>query len=488
MRLVTALCLALLGLAASAQQPAESLFVDGIYIDGELLVSVVARDIPIDQVTAALAREAGLTVNGFDASRRQPLVAIELRQRPLDMVLEYVLGSVGLEFERAGTTLSVHAHDGERTALLRRAQVAYARATNSYPNSERAPAARLAQGELAETEGDLSTALNLYQLIPANYPSSGEVAAAYYHSARIGEALGNWRDAVQNYDRLSGLTTPHTFHAEQRLGRARCDIALGDPIGAIYKLKTHDLNQPPANAADRAARSLVRAAAHNALREYAAALVDLDEIDQLNSALVASTQYQRATSIALEGLGLYAPAGRSWLAYAKLTSGFERQTAMEMAIELFLQAGDEVNALFAVRLAEDLFSSEKLGLLKAQVLERLGLDHLQAEAPKTTAERLARAEAAWNNGDVGGAYAELRPLMNTPALLSDAERARAAGLWARCLDQLEGLKSAMTFLRGARPKLSSLENRAQLDLTAASLFEGRELFDEAVDAYGGIYR
>ena len=488
MRIQTALALLVLGLPVVAQAPKTQLFVDGVYIDGELLVSVQARDIPVDEVVAELAQRAGLTLTGFDPDRRQPLVAIELRQRPLDMVLEFVLGSVGYEFERSGAELNVHGHATDRGALLQNASVAYSRATNTYPKSERAPGARLAQAWIAEDRGDLSTALDLYLLVPANYPGSTELAEAYYRSGLLAEKLGNWRDAVQSYDLLSELTTPHTFHAGQRLGRARCDIALGDPIGAIYKLKTLDLNIPALDDQDLANRILVRADAHNELRDYTAALVDLDQIDQLNSSLVQTAGYQRATSIALEGLGLYAPAGHSWLAYAKLTEGNERQTAFEMSVELFLQANDEVSALFAVRFAEDLGSSPKLELLKAQVLERLGLDRLQRQVVETPAVRLERAEAAWNDADIGGAYAELQSLIEAPGQLTDAERALASSLWARCLDQLEGIDSAMTYLRQARTELLSLENRTQLDLTAASLFEARELFDQAVDAYGGIYR
>lgn len=488
MKLLSLLAASVLALTASASQAPAPLFVEGIYIEGELLVSVVARDIPVDEVVAAIAKQAGLEVSGFRPDRRQPLVAIELRQRPLDMTLEFVLGSVGLEFDRAGSALTVHGHDKSPKALLDRASAAYLRATNSFPKSEHAPAARLAQAWIAEQNEDLTSALNLYQLVPTNYPASPEVAEALYKSARISEQLGNWRDAVQDYDALSQLTFSHGFHAEQRLGRARCDIALGDPTGALYKLRTLELNMPAMNDAQLAERTLVRAQAHNGQRDYKSALIDLDEIDQLNSPLTTAPEYLRATAIALEGLGLMGPAGQSWLAYSKLTSGAERETALEMAVELFLQADDEVNALYAVRFAESIGGSQKLAQLKLQLRQRLGLDQLEYDNSDTPAVRLERAEAAWNDGDVGGAYSELGPLIASPEELSEAECTQAASLWARCLDNLEGIDSAMAFLRKARPELSSLDNRTRLDLVAASLFEARELFDKAVDAYGGIYR
>jgi tetratricopeptide (TPR) repeat protein len=482
------LALLLLALPVAARQGAPMLSVNSVYIDGEMLVTVEVRDKQVDDVVAAIAREAGLTLSGFEPGKHYPQVAIELNQRPLDMVLEFVLGSVGFEYDRAGSDLRVHGHERDRTSLLNRAGVAYMRATNSFPRSLRAPAARLAQGWLAEQKSDLTSALNMYQLVPESYPDSPEVADAYYHMGRISEELGNWRDAVQAYDKLSQLSIEHNFHAEQRLGRARCDIALGDPVGALYKLKTLDLNMPARTDVELAERTLVRARAHNAQRDYKGALIDLDQIDQLNSPLVMSPEYLRATAISLEGLGLYGPAGQSWLAYSKSANGADRQSALETAIELFLQADDEVNALFAVRFAEKLGATPKLDLLKKQLDARLGLDELEITTDNSPAQRLERAQAAWNDGDVGGAYGELGPMIANLSQLTDAQRTAASSLWARCLDKLEGIQSAVSFLRSARPSLRSLESRKKLDLTAASLFEARDMYDEAVDAYGGIYR
>lgn len=465
------------------------LVVDGIYVDGELLVTVHARDIAVDQVVAAIAKKANLTLSGFDPNKRHPLVAIELDQRPLDMVLEFVLGSVGLEYDRAGANLEVHGHDKSRAALLDRAQIAYVRATTFFPKSPRAAAGRMAQGWIAQEKGDLMSALNFYQLVVQNYPDSPELPRAHLESGRVSEALGNWREASSSYDRLSELAIPHDFHAEQRLGRARCDIALAEPEAAIYKLKTLDLNIPAFDDAELAERILVRAQAHNAMRDYNTALIDLDQIDQLASPLIHAPEYLRATAIALEGLGLYGPAGNAWLAYSKKAKGGDRQAAVETSVDLFMQAGDEVNALFAVRFAESLGSTQKVALLKAQLFERLGLDQLEKEQdPNSTSQRLEKAQTAWDDGDVGAAYGQLGPLIQNLASLPDRERADAACLWAQCLDHLEGIESAVEFLRQAREIVHAMDNRSRLDLVAAELYENHDMFDEAVEAYSGIYR
>lgn len=484
---------AFLAATASARQTsdfdASPLVVDGIYVDGELLITVHARDISVDQVVRSIAKKANLTVTGFAPDKRHPLVAVELDQRPLDMVLEFVLGSVGLEFERAGAVIEVHGHDKGSEALLDRAQIAYVRATTFFPQSPRAAGGRMAQGWIAQKRGDLSTALNMYQLVVQQYPDSPEIPRAHLESARVSEALGNWREASASYDRLSELSVPHDFHAEQRLGRARCDIALAEPEAAIYKLKTLDLNIPAFTDEEMAERVLVRAQAHNALRDYSAALVDLDQIDQLNSPLVHTPDYLRATAIALEGLALYGPAGNAWLAYAQKSSGANRQTAVETAVDLFMKAGDEVNAMFAVRFAESLGSSTKVDLLKEQLYERLGLDQGdQEDDSQTHAERIEKARLAYEDGNVSTAYQQLKPLVTNAGNLTESDLVAAVVVFARCTEQLEGLDSAINLLRSMREVIASVDNLKRLDLVAADLYRQNGLFDEEVDAYGGIYR
>jgi len=59
-----------------------------------------------------------------------------------------------------------------------------------------------------------------------------------------------------------------------------------------------------------------------------------------------------------------------------------------------------------------------------------------------------------------------------------------------CMQNMSGLfvPDTINFLREARPQLTAMDNQARLDLMAAELFEANDMFDEAVDAYGGIYR
>jgi len=460
-------------------------------VDGELRVSVKASDKPLDHIISELAAEVGLTVSGFE-DRRQSMITAELHDRPLDLVLEILLGSVGLEFEVEGNHLAVLAHDGsDQASLLRSAKRGYQRALNTFPDHERAPEGYLSQAWIAEVEGDLGTAIRMYEVIPGSYPNYPQTADAHYHIGRLNESLGSWRDAVHHYNEVSELLFQHDFDAEVRLGQARCKIELGDPTGAIYLIQALDVNSPALDDEEAAERILVRARARNKMRDYQATLADLDHIDQLGSRLIHTAEYLRCTAVALEGLELYGPAGRAWMGYAERATGDARIVAVELAVELFLDAGDETSALYAARFGRESGGSDALGELESRLRSRLfpeGSREPSSQGDKAPLTRLERARAAWAKDELAVVFSALSPLMADPRDLTEQHYTEALGLWARCLEQLESLDAALDVLRDARPKLEALESRMRIDVVAAELYEKNGMFDEEVDAYGGTYR
>ena len=459
------------------------------YENGETLVSVRARDMRISNVVDAIGKSVGLEVLGFDTNKIQPLVNISLERRPLEMTLEFILGSCGLTFERAGNSIRVQEHDStDKQELLLAAKVTYASAVRAFPDSDLVPAAHLAQGWIEEQGGSLATAIQMYQLVTEKYPMFPEVAAAHFHTARINEKLGNWRDAVQSYDNLKNTGIDHGFHSAQRIGRARCDVELGMPKEAMYKIEVLNMERPTADPSERAKRFLILARAHNGLRDYGQALRDLDAIAQLRSDIVGTEEYIRTTAIALEGMKMYGPAAQAWLAYARIVDGQSRLTAIEMAVELYLDEGDEVSAIHALRFGEDVGLSAKLTNLSAVIDERLGLDLVTTGDITDPAKRIELAQLSYNSGNSVAAYREISPLTDRHGDLVEATRIKLYTLWARCTADIEGHSSAITLMRELRKSLSALGNRSQLDLVAAELYEDAGMFDEAVDAYGGIYR
>jgi hypothetical protein len=486
--LALALLLAPITTMVHAQESHQDL-VTSIHVGGESLVSLDVTDVRVNTITEAIAAEVGLSVSGFDGNKYMPRVTISLKDRPFALAIEYVLGSCGLTFERTANTIEVRDHNPrDRGELLLSAKVAYAHAVRSFPDSDLAPRAHIGQGWIEEQNGDLSTAIAMYQLVPDKYPTFAEVADAYYHTARLNEELGNWRDAIQAYDSLESLRIAHEFHSAQRIGRARCDIELGKPRAAIYKIEVLDMERPTKDPNERSERLMVRARANNGERDYAAALRNLDTIAQLKSTLVGTPEYVRTTGVALEGLRMFGPAAQAWLAYAHLVDGQKRLGAIEMAVELFLDQDDEVSALYALRFGEDLGLTAKLTSLRAVVDERLGFGQDQGGGNEDPAVEIERAQAAWDSGDAVAAYREISILTNNHASLEESLRIKLYSVWARCTAAIEGLDAGVNLLRVLRPSLDALENRSALDLVAAEIYETAGLFDKAIDAYGGIYR
>jgi tetratricopeptide (TPR) repeat protein len=482
------LLVALLSSSAWSQNDVN-LVVSGHNNNGEALVSVNAKSMRVSAVVEAIAAEFGLTVSGFAPNTIHPLVTATLKDRPLDSAVEIVLGSSGLTYERTGNTIFVHEYSpGDREELLMSAKIAYAHAVRAFPENEMAPSAHLSQGWVEEQYGNFSTAISMYEIIPEKYPLYKEVAAAYFHIARLNEELGNWRDAIQSYDSLENLRTEHEFHSAQRLGRARCDVELGNPRAAIYKIEVLNMERRTSDPEERTARLMVHARANNGLREYGSALRDLDVIAQLDSPLVATPEYLQATAISLEGLGMFGPAAQAWLAYAHKVDGQKRLIAVEMAVELYLDEDDEVSAIHALRFGKEVGLSAKLTSLQLQIDERLGLNVKQENQVDDPTKRLERAQVAWDGGDAIGAYREISALTDRHGDFAESTRIQLYSLWARCTASIEGMPAAVGLMRELRNNLDALENRSALDLVAAELYEAAGLFDEAVDSYGGIYR
>ena len=72
-----------------------------------LLVTPRAESAPLDRVCEDLASELGCTLEGQGLVDGSLLVTADLERRPVELVLEYVLGSVGLSYRLRTGTLSI---------------------------------------------------------------------------------------------------------------------------------------------------------------------------------------------------------------------------------------------------------------------------------------------------------------------------------------------------------------------------------------------
>jgi hypothetical protein len=453
--------------------------------DGPLW-SVLCADAPLEEVLRAIARKSGLALEGLSVVPVGATATVELQRRPLDQVLDFVLGSHGLGHALEGGTLVISPAAPDETALLARAEVAW-RVVEAEGDPRAAGRARLAQGNLAEVRGDLEAAYRVYAAL-AESEHGADSAEATFRAGLVLERLGHRAEAAQHFRVLSGREGAEAWHARARLELARVSIDLGDAQSALHLLNFLDANYPAADASERAERRLVRAQAHVALEAWIPALRAIEE-GSVAAARSSGSRTLRIRATALEGLGFEAEAGRAWLLCARDAAlAEEREHAFRRAAELALAAGDELAALFVCREAAKAGAHDALAALEATARARLGLD--EEHVPATLADRLALAESLLARAEADAferAAALLEGLYLARGALPAAERARAVAAWSTVLADRTGLDSALATLARERAELADPTALRTLDLAAAGLLEAAERFEEAAQAYRGVY-
>ncbi len=490
MRLFAALLAA--ALCLSARRPTAEdgapLVVEAESIDGARWWTVRGKDVPLDRLLLQVARKAGFRLEGLLAAQHDALVSVDLRRRPLDQVLEVVLGSLGLAHDFEADRLIVMPADAGSTSeeLLDAATAAWSRAANRFPTHPRAVAARLAQGEIAELRGLLVAADDLYRSVITTFPGSSEAAEALLRSGRIHERLGEWSEASMRFRELASLPGHDEFHAPARLELARCLLELGNPESARFLLDTLDSEYPTADGVEQTERLLVRAQVPNALGRPMEALRLLDASARALDPL-AGQHMLRVRAQSLEGVGMPGEAGRAWLLFADKAGAAERTRALEEAARLALVSGDELGVLFIHKEAEPEARTARMLGYWHEARQRLGLEARHSAGAADVVERIEAGEDLLESGEAQRAATLFEALLALRGTLDEEPSARITAGWARCLEARGDLEAAIDVLRRARPEYATLEARRRLDLAAAGLFEKHERFDLSVEAYRGIY-
>jgi len=445
--------------------------------------SVLCEDAPLDELLRALAKKAGLALEGTEIVPLGAHLSVELEHRPLEQVLDFVLGSQGLRHELTRGALRVFPASNDPAELLRLAEEAW-HTVESGGDEHAALRAKLAEGNLAEVRGDLDGAYKLYAAL-AEEDASADSAEATFRAGRVLERLGHWAEAAQHFRTLASRDDAQSFHARARLELARVSVELGDAESALHVLNFMDANFPTRDAAELAERRLVRASAFNATHEFVEALRTLEEGDTA-AAQDAEARAIEVRAVAFEGLGYEVEAARAWLIFARETSAAEERTAAFVkAANLSLAAGDELGTLFICREAAKAGADEGLGASVRQARLRLGLD--EEDAPTTIQERLELAETLLAKDELPKAAELFEGLYLARGALAEPEQARVLAGWSRVLLDRTGVEAAIEPLSKARAAFEDAAAIRTLDLAAAALFEGEGRYDEAAEAYRGNY-
>lgn len=459
-------------------------------VGGRELASVHGRNVSLEHVLKEIARRTGRVVEGLSATRRGVLVSVALEERPVEQVLEYVLGGVGLVAELGPDTLRVREDDADRLSADRlrdRAMALYLRTTADHPGHIATERGRLSQGEVEHARGNLPAALEQYQVLLDSFPSSAFRAEAHLRSGAVLEELQRWAEAAQQYRLAATGAEDAPEYVPSRLGLARCQIELGNPDLALLMIESLDDARPPIDRQDQARRGLVRARAQLQREMWIDCLATLDQLDRVGLPEEAAAGAMRLRALAFEGLDLIREAGRAWLVHARMTEGVARDTAFERAAVIAMDDGDELGVLFVAAEAERAGSDAPLGPLARTARMALGLEVDLTTDDATDVERVEIAETYLELGDWLAAKPILADLHTRRTQVHPTLRQRAALAWGRCLYLDAGLEAALSVLREARPVIEDEIERLALDLMAAELLEGERQFARAVEAYEGRY-
>ena len=452
--------------------------------------TVLANRAPLQKLLVTIGHKSGDTIEGLQRLDRIRLITVDLRERPLDQILKYVLGSVGLDFDSRANTISLRFPEDEHSTAetIQLAAAAWVNATKRFPDHPDAPLAFLSQGELLELQNYFGPALDKYETLIESYPKSMYVDDAYMRSGRILQRMGEWGEASKQFRRLTELGNDPAYQPAARLEVARCDVELGSPQSAIYILERLDSEYPTINALETAGRLLVHASALNALGRHDEALKKLTAASP-NLDPLANREAMKVRANCFEGLGRYSDASHAWLVYGRSTSPREKEAALRQAARLALLApGEEAAVFFICKEAESIPPQESFEEFRLEAERRLTVGSVDEPMTTGTADRIALAEGWLDAGDVARAAKELEVLFLTRGTLADeAVAARVCVGWARCVEQQRDLNAAILILAEARTGFASLTARSLLDLGAAALLEKHQLYDRAVDAYEGRY-
>ncbi|QDU86482.1 hypothetical protein Pla163_36330 [Planctomycetes bacterium Pla163] len=481
--------------------------------DGTEYATVVGTNVSIRSVLERIAKSTERLLWGFGDDERgltTPLVTVELRDRPLTEVVEYMLGTAGLVGEIDANVINVRADrtSENRDTLLSRALAGYSRASYRFPNHELAAAARLAQGAIEELRGLDQAALSHYQLLIDAHSTSSLVLEAHMRSGALLQGQGEWARAIEEYRRVTELTPADLDEATQadttmdaaeatmedyfraaHLEIARCNLELGHADWAIQMLNVLERKHPAATRQGIVDRRILRARCYLEDGKFIESLKVLDELERGFVTHDDMVKMLGLRARCFDALDLRPEAARAWVIHAHQVEEPERSSSFERAAEHFLVLEDYLGVLFLAENARTLDSPANVRTAERIARAALGLSVTMDEENSTIDERVAAARAATEREDWSLATQLLSPLFRELEIVPVELRDDVALEWSATLYATSGITQAIGALRTARKlfERTQPEDMTRLDARAGQLFEQGGRFDLALDAYDGNY-
>lgn len=472
--------------------------------DGVEYVTLVGTNVSLYTITRRVAELSNRLLFGFEErALAAPLVTVDLRDRPIEEALEYVLGSAGLAAEITPSVLDVRTADlfGDANALRMRALAGYSRSTLRHADGALAPRARLAQGELEEERGNDTAAIGHFQLLVEAHPASPLVLEA---TLRIADALvrqGEWNLALGQYTHVTEISPEaltdadalprplEEYRSRATLQIARCNVELGRSEFAVLILRVHEREYPDVERDLLVQRKLLMARARLAGGSYMEALGELEELERGPVALEIAVEALELRARCFEGLDLRKEAARAWLTHARQVRDPARAASYERAAELFLALDDHMGVLFVAGEAKKADTSADLGTQERLARAALGLPVQLDASNSSVQERFEAAQRAAAREDWEGVAQLVEPMFEELELAPFELRDDIVIAFAQHAFATEGLEAALDVLRDARVTVSRVapDSLGRIDGYAGQLLEQSRQFERAMEAYDGRY-
>lgn len=452
----------------------------------EQRATVVATNANLETLMRTLAERSGRLLEGPRPPDLAPaLVTVELIDRPLTQVLEYVLGSVGLDYELSPSTLRLlRAPDEQPSAedLLARSMATYLRAASLFPQAPEQERARLDQGRVELLRGNSEAALFHFTSLIDTHPRSPLVPDAQLLAADLLASLERYEEAHTLYLRVTELPAKDPRRGQARLGLARCQMELSNPSFTVLMLRRLERDSPSEDPREKGQRLLLLARALERSALPVEALEALDELERLGAPLELQVEAMQVRALALERLEYVPAAGRAWMVVARETRGAAAGAAYRRAAEIALSQGEPLSVLFiekelSQRGAE--VAAVDLGPLVFDARLALGLSVDWGAADPGRQAQAARRAAQL---DPAAARPIWEALLSRGEALAPELRLEAARALAQLLVDSEGLDAALSVLAGVRA-LDPDDN----DRLAGELCQRAREFERAAQAFLGRY-
>jgi len=365
---------ALLFVLLAAQAPRAEIAV--YEVEGELQVDALGSGLDPLEFLRSLATESGRQLEGAEVLIGRTRLDVNLSERPLHSVLEYVGYATRTRIDLLGHKITITPErslaDVEDCRID--AEAAWVSLVRDFPDDEVARIARVELGALQEVDGHEDAALTHYDAAVRDGRDSLATERALLAAGKLLVRRGEWNEAMRRFSRLAASTQDESMQIEARLAISHALAEQGRGTEALALVDVVDLSYPARDAKDLAARCLARARGHLTAGSPASALRELDKRAASDPRLGSLVVDLVLRARALEELGSPLEAARAWLACSSAPAPADRADALYSAARLSAAGGDDIAVLFVERLARGGPRAAELARLAAAARARLGLD------------------------------------------------------------------------------------------------------------------